>query len=132
MSDEPATRGRCFYRQHSSQPLRAISFRNKSYLVFAEDSTSDSCSNPGPGITTEHARIPALDRECRMRVLRRPSFRSNGIAFLRTAALPRLQSSAVSITNIGWRELLREGHLLSKTSRIDYLRRTGDHRRPRC
>src|SRR5437016_9631448 len=37
MSDEPATRGRCFYRQHSAQPLRAISFRNKSYLVFAEN-----------------------------------------------------------------------------------------------
>src|SRR5438094_1035686 len=87
--------------------------------------TSDRRSNPGPGITIEPVRIPALDREYRMRVLRRPSFRSNGIAFRRTAALPRLQFSAVSITNIGWRELLREGHLLSKISRIDYLRRTG-------
>jgi len=26
---------------------------------------------------------------------------------------------------VGWRGLLREGHLLSKTRRIDYLRRTG-------
>src|SRR5437899_12602166 len=71
--------------------------------------TSDRRSNPGPRTTTEHARIPGLDPECRTRILRRPNFRSNGISFLRTAALPRLQSWAVSITNIGWRELLREG-----------------------
>jgi hypothetical protein len=40
MSDRPATRGRCFCRQHSAQPLRTISLRNKSYLVFAEDKCS--------------------------------------------------------------------------------------------
>jgi hypothetical protein len=62
-------------------------------------------SSLGPGITT--------------RILRRPNFRSNGIAFLRTAALPRPQSWPVSITNTNWRRSQNE------ESGISYLRRTG-------
>src|SRR2546428_123428 len=80
--------------------------------------TSDRRSNPGPRTTTEHARIPALDPECRTRILGRPNFRSNGIAFLRTTALPRLQSWAISITNTNWRRSQHE------ESGISYLRRT--------
>src|SRR5262245_21879577 len=63
----------------------------------------------GLGITILSVHPPALDRECRTRVHRRPSFRLNGIAFRRIAELRSDRSSVVCITNTGWRKLRREG-----------------------
>src|SRR5438093_3908951 len=55
MSDEPATHGRCFCRQHSAQPLsEAISLRNKSYLVFAEDKLTVDVGNQEIACPREH------------------------------------------------------------------------------
>src|SRR5881409_690599 len=55
MSDEPATHGRCFCRQHSAQPLsEAISLRNKSYLVFAEDKLTVDAGNQEIAFPREH------------------------------------------------------------------------------
>src|SRR5689334_6542317 len=55
-----------------------------------------------------------------MRVLRRPNVGANGMRFRRTVALLRLRFSAVSITNIAWRELRHE----AICDQTDYLRRT--------
>ena len=49
--------------------------------------------------------IPASDRAHQIRVRRRPSFKSNDIAFQKAAALCRFQFWVVYITNIGLRRL---------------------------
>src|SRR5215813_10453730 len=67
--------------------------------------TSDRRLNPGPAITIGDDLIPASDRAHQIRVGRRPSFKSNDIAFQKAAALCRFQFWVVYITNTGLRRL---------------------------
>src|SRR5499427_7092279 len=67
--------------------------------------TSDRRLNPGPAITIGDDLIPASDRAHQIRVRRRPSFKSNDIAFQKAATLCRFQFWVVYITNTGLRRL---------------------------
>src|SRR5262252_2494934 len=67
--------------------------------------TSDRRLNPGPAITIVDDLIPASDRAHQIRVRRRPSFKSNDIAFQKAATLCRFQFWVVYITNTGLRRL---------------------------
>src|SRR5262252_7377551 len=63
--------------------------------------TSDRRLNPGPAITIGDDLIPASDRAHQIKVRRRPSFKSNDIAFQKAATLCRFQFWVVYITNTG-------------------------------
>src|SRR5262252_1148095 len=67
--------------------------------------TSDRRLHPGPAITIGDDLIPASDRAHQIRVRRRPSVKSNDIAFQKAAALCRFQFWVVYITNTGLKRL---------------------------
>src|SRR5215467_2974379 len=84
-----------FYEFHSTKP------------------TSDRRLNPGPAITIVDDLIPASDRAHQIRVRRRPSFKSNDIAFQKAAALCRFQFWVVYITNTGLRRLRHDSPIFT-------------------
>jgi transposase InsO family protein len=67
-------------------------------------------SNLGWGITIAAVHTPVLDREYRIHVHRRQSFKPNGIVFRKIAESRGHRSLAVCITSIGWKELRPDGH----------------------
>src|SRR5262249_46796678 len=69
--------------------------------------------NPGPAITIGDDLIPASDRAHQIRVGRRPSFKSNDIAFQKAAALCRFQFWVVYITNTGLRRLRHDSPIFT-------------------
>src|SRR5262245_20988155 len=69
--------------------------------------------NPGPAITIVDDHIPASDRAHQIRVRRRPSFKSNDIAFQKAATLCRFQFWVVYITNTGLRRLRHDSPIFT-------------------
>src|SRR5688572_11704615 len=75
---------------------------------------SNRYSNPGVTTTIAAGLIPASGRVFQIRVFRRPSFRPNGTAFRKTAALPQPLFWAASITNTGSKRFRHDSLALTK------------------
>src|SRR5215831_18217918 len=83
------------------------------FMIPLNEPTSDRRLNPGPAITIVDDLIPASDRAHQIRVGRRPSFKSNDIAFQKAATLCRFQFWVVYITNTGLRRLRHDSPIFT-------------------